>query len=342
MLDSLDLWLIIFIGFLMLVVLVLSANKTVEKIIGIANYFKLSGTFMGMTVLSFATSIPEISSHFIASISILRGTLDYRIGSAIVLGSNIGSDVVQQTLIMGIIVLIAGSLYFRKYVLTKNMAPMIATSILCLFLGIDGSFSRIDGVILFLTFIAYNYYLYQDERKFYKEEDNSIQSEEMEGKVPNSLMEVFKDALFTLGLLLIVVLAASVVLNVTEIVVQRTGVGGSLIGVLTLGVASALPELTTALAGLRHKEQGISLGTLIGSNITNPLVAIGGGAIISTYAAPRPLLLWDLPWGIITGAILWLILWRNHGKLGKKEGIYLMVMYFVYIAVRAVFFHTDY
>ena len=342
MLDSLNLWVVIVIGFLMLVVLVLGANKTVEKVIGIANYFKLSGTFMGMTVLSFATSIPEITSHYIASISILRGTLDYRIGSAIVVGSNIGSDVVQQTLILGIIVLIAGSLYFRKYVLTKNLIPMIATSILCLILGMDGSFSRIDGAILFLTFIAYNYYLYKDERKFYKEEDNSVQSESMDGKIPANLTEVFKDALVTLGLLLIIILAASLVLNVTEIVVQRTGVGGSLIGVLTLGVASALPEFTTALAGLRHKEHGISLGTLIGSNITNPLVAIGGGAIISTYAAPRPLLLWDLPWGTMTGALLWLILWRNHGKLGKKEGIYLVVMYFVYIAVRAIFFHTDY
>lgn len=342
MLDSLNLWLVVVIGFLMLVVLVLSANKTVEKVIGIANYFKLSGTFMGMTVLSFATSIPEISSHYIASIQILRGTLDYRIGSAIVLGSNIGSDVVQQTLIMGILVLIAGSLYFRKYVLTKNMIPMIVTTIMCLILGMDGSFSRIDGAILFLTFIAYSYYLYKDERKFFKEADNSIQSESMEGKIPASLKEVLKDTLVTLGLLLIVILAASIVLNVTEIVVQRTGVGGSLIGVLTLGLASALPELTTALAGLRHKEHGISLGTLIGSNITNPLVAIGGGAIISTYAAPRPLLLWDLPWETLTGAILWFILWRNHGKLGKKEGIYLVVMYFVYIIFRAVFFHTDY
>lgn len=342
MLDSLDLWVVIVIGFLMLVVLVLGANKTVEKVIGIANYFKLSGTFMGMTVLSFATSIPEITSHYIASISILRGTLDYRIGSAIVVGSNIGSDVVQQTLILGIIVLIAGSLYFRKYVLTKNLIPMIATSILCLILGVDGSFSRLDGGILFLTFIAYNYYLYKDERKFYKEEDNSVQSESMDGKIPANLKEVFKDAIVTLGLLLIIILAASLVLNVTEIVVQRTGVGGSLIGVLTLGVASALPEFTTALAGLRHKEHGISLGTLIGSNITNPLVAIGGGAILSTYAAPRPLILWDLPWGTMTGALLWFILLRKRGKLGKAEGIYLVVMYFVYITVRAVFFSVDY
>ena len=342
MLDSLNLWLVVIIGLLMLVVLVLGANKTVEKIIGIANYFKLSGTFMGMTVLSFATSIPEITSHYIASISILRGNLDYRIGSAIVLGSNIGSDVVQQTLIMGILVLIAGSLYFRKYVLTKNMVPMIVTTIMCIVLGVDGSFSRIDGAILFITFIAYSYYLYVDERKFYREEDNGVKSEILEDKIPGNLKEVFQDSLMTLGLLVLIILAASIVLNVTEIVVQRTGVGGSLIGVLTLGLASALPEFSTAIAGLRHKDHGISLGTLIGSNITNPLVAIGGGALISTYAAPRPLLLWDLPWETLTGALLWFILWKKHGKLGKVEGIYLIVMYFVYITFRSVFFRVDY
>ncbi|MEA4812559.1 MAG: hypothetical protein VB108_08325 [Anaerolineaceae bacterium] len=342
MLDSLNLWTVVLIGLLMLVVLVLGANKTVEKIIGIANYYKLSSTFMGMTVLSFATSIPEITSHYIASINILRGTLDYKIGSAIVLGSNIGSDVVQQTLIMGIIVLLAGSLYFRKYVLTKNMLPMIGTTIMCIILGMDGSFSRVDGAILFLSFIAYSYYLYIDERKFYKEEDNNIQSDELEGKIPENGMEVLRDAFFTIGLLVIIIFAASVVLNVTEIIVQRTGIGGSLIGVVTLGLASALPELTTALAGLRHKEHGISLGTLIGSNITNPLVAIGGGALISTYAAPRPLIVWDLPWETLTGAILWFILWKKGGRLGKIEGIYLVIMYFIYIIFRSVFFHADF
>ncbi|HNY83468.1 MAG TPA: hypothetical protein PKK82_01300 [Anaerolineaceae bacterium] len=60
--------------------------------------------------------------------------------------------------------------------------------------------------------------------------------------------------------------------------------------------ASTLPELTTAPAGVKHKEQGSSLGTLVGSNITNPLVAVGDDALISTYAVPEPLIGWDLPW----------------------------------------------
>lgn len=333
---------VIAVGLAALVLLVLGANYAVKKLIGIANYFKLSSTFMGMTVLSVATSLPEITSHFTASVNILSGTLDYQTGSAIVLGANIGSDVVQQTLIMGIVILLAGTLYFRRYFLWKSMLPMIGTTILCLVLGWDGNYSRIDGAILFGTFIAYTYYLYVDERKHYKEEDNQINSSELEEEVPANGREVLRDALITLALQVVIIGCATFVLSATEVIVDRTGVGGSLIGVVTLGVASALPELTTALAGIRHKEAGVSLGTLVGSNITNPLLAIGGGAMISTYAVPRPLIAWDLPWATLTGALLWAILWFNKGKLGKKSAIYLMAMYFIYIIFRGLFFNVDF
>jgi len=333
---------VIAVGLVALVLLVLGANYAVKKLIGIANYFKLSSTFMGMTVLSVATSLPEITSHFTASVNILRGKLDFQTGSAIVLGANIGSDVVQQTLIMGIVILLAGTLYFRRYFLWKSMIPMIGTTVMCLILGFDGNYSRIDGAILFGTFIAYSYYLYTDERKHYKEEDNQINSEELEDEVPANGREVLRDALITLLLLVVIIGCATFVLSATEIIVDRTGVGGSLIGVITLGLASAFPELTTALAGIRHKEAGISLGTLVGSNITNPLLAIGGGALISTYAVPRPLLVWDLPWEILTGVLLWAILWFNDGKLGKKSAIYLIVIYFIYIFFRSFVFNIDF
>ena len=330
------------VGLVSLALLILGANYAVKKLIGIANYFKLSSTFMGMTVLSIATSLPEITSHFTASVNILRGTLDFQTGSAIVLGANIGSDVVQQTLIMGIVVLLAGTIYFRRYFLWKSMIPMISTTIMCLILGLDGNYSRIDGAILFGSFLAYTYYLYMDERKHYKEEDNQLQSEEVAEDAPTNGREVLRDAFITAVLLVVIIGCATLVLSATEVVVDRTGVGGSLIGVITLGLASALPELTTALAGIRHKEAGISLGTLVGSNITNPLLAIGGGALISTYAVPRPLLNWDLPWEILTGILLWVILWFNKGRLGKKSAIYLIVIYFVYILFRSLFFNVDF
>lgn len=330
------------IGLAAIAVLVIAANISVKKLVGIAAYYHLSSTFMGMTVFSLATSIPEITAHLTASANILGGSLDYQIGSAIVLGSNIGSDVVQQTLIMGIVVLLSGTLYFRRYFLWKSMFPMIGTTIMCILFGLDGSYSRLDGALLFGTFILYTYYLFKDERKHYKKEDNAIESEEIAENIPQNFKDVLVDAGVALLMLAVTVLAAGYVLRITELVVVRTGVGGSLIGVLTLGIASAMPELITALAGVRHRENGVSLGTLVGSNITNPLVAIGGGALLSTYAVPNPLIQWDLPWETVTGAILWAILWFSRGRLKKVHAVYLIGMYFVYVVLRAMFFSVDY
>ena len=340
--ENWPLFYVIVLGLGMIGILVVSANLSVKKLIGVAAYFNLSSTFMGMTVVSLATSIPEITSHFTASAKILSGSLDFRIGSSIVLGSNIGSDVFQQTFILGLVVLLTGTMHFRRYFMWKSMVPMIAASALCIVLGLDRVYSRWDGLILFGTFILYSLYLFFDERKFFQAEDNVHMSEEISDSIPITKKQVLLDSLISVLLLIVTVLAASQVLRATEIIVNRTNISGSLLGVVTLGLASAMPELSTALAGVRHKEFGISLGTLIGSNITNPLVGIGLGALVSTYAVPRPLLLWDLPWATLTGILLWIILWERKGKLGKVEGFYLMAMYFVFVVLRAVLFPVDF
>lgn len=337
-----NLFLLIISGVASIALLVYASSIAVRKLTGLAGYFRLSTTFVGVTVVSIATSIPEIAAHFTASVGILSGSLDYEISSSVVLGANIGSDVVQQTLIMAIVVLIAGKLHFKKYFLWKSMLPMIVTTLMCIVLGVDGVYSRIDGMILFGSFIAYMYYLYADERKHYKEEDHGFdESGATPEGIPQNAQEAWCDTIIAVLALLFTVGSAMIALQATEIVVAKTGIGGSLIGVMTLGVASALPELITALSGVRHGDSGISLGTLIGSNITNPLVAIGGGAIISTYWVPSPLVFWDLPWETITGAILWVVLYLNKGKLGKWTAYYLIGLYFVYITMRMLFFSVD-
>lgn len=339
---SQSLWSLILFGTLSIIILVVFSNIAVGKLTGLAGYFRLSTTFMGVTVVALATSIPEISAHFTASIGILSGALDYEVSSAVVLGANIGSDVVQQTLIMAIVILIAGKLHFKRYFLWKTMLPMIITTLMCIVLGIDGQYSRVDGLILFGSFIGYMYYLYIDERKHYKEEDHGFaETGETPEGIPQNAKEAWRDGLISVLALLITVGSAMVALQVTEGIVAQTGIGGSMIGVLTLGIASALPELITAISGVRHGDSGIPLGTLVGSNITNPLVAIGGGAIISTYWVPRPLVYWDLPWETITGALLWVVLWVNKGKMGRWGAYYLIALYFIYITFRMIFFAVD-
>jgi cation:H+ antiporter len=337
-----NIWLTVIAGLISIALLVLSADVAVTKLTGLAGFYRLSTTFVGVTVVSLATSIPEIASHYTASVGILRGTLDYEISSAVVLGANIGSNVVQQTLIMAIVIFIAGTITFKRYFLWKSMIPMIFTTLMCIVLGLDGTYSRIDGLILFGTFLAYVAFLYYDERKHYKEEDHgfTLEGDRPEG-VPANGKEALRDAVISVLAMVVTVASAMVALQATEGIVENTGISGSLIGVITLGIASALPEFITAISGIRKGDAGIPLGTLIGSNITNPLVAIGGGAIISTYWVPRPLVAWDLPWETITGAILWGILWFNKGRAGRKTAIYLTVLYFIYLSMRVIFFGQD-
>ena len=335
-------WFSIIGGIISLAVLVLSADVAVRKLTGLAGFFRLSTTFVGVTIVSLATSIPEIVSHYTASVGILSGLLDYKISSAIVLGANIGSDVIQQTLIMAIVIFIAGRLQFKRYFLWKSMGPMIISTLICIGLGLDGTYSRIDGVILFGLFLLYVAFLYYDERKFYKEEDHGFKENgEIPDNVPQTIGQAVRDVVISLLAIVVTIFTSIIVLQITENIVSYTGLGGSLIGVMTLGVASALPELTTAISGIKNGDSGISLGTLIGSNVTNPLVAIGGGAIISTYWVPRPLVGWDLPWETLTGAFLWAVLWFRNGHAGKKTAIYLTIMYFIYIGLRMRFFGVD-
>lgn len=94
-------WAMVIFGFWSIVVMVVASNITVKKLMGLTGYFRLSTTFMGVTVVSVATSVPEIAAHFSALIGILSGALDYEISSAIVLGENIGSDIIQLVAYLG-------------------------------------------------------------------------------------------------------------------------------------------------------------------------------------------------------------------------------------------------
>lgn len=319
------------VGLTAVVVLICAASVAVKRIHRLLVYYGYSDTFGGLVVFSMATSLPEIFSHLAASLGILSESLDYEVASATVLGANIGSDVIQQTLILGLVVFFMGRLEFKKSFLKTGYVPMITTTLMCIVLGLDGTYSRLDGLILLGSFIAYMLYLYRRENHHMKEPIKELDKSE----------NVMLDGAVALACFILMLGSAHFLLEVTQEIVLLTGLGGSLIGVISLGVASASPEFFTAVFGLRNHSEGISLGTLIGSNITNPLVAIGGGALISTYWVPRPLVYWDLPMETVTAALLLAYLVKTDGRLGRWGALYLMGLYFIYLAVRFTYFAVD-
>lgn len=323
-----DFFQIIALGVIGIVFLIFTADYVVRKLLLIADHYGLSDSFVGLTVLSIGTSLPEISSHLVASIAILWGAIDYKVASATVLGANIGSDVVQQTLVLGIVVFIVGTITFSKEFLIRSYPAMVGTTILTLILGWDGTLSQMDGFILLGTFVVYLIYLYRDENGSKR-------------KKPIRIKNVGKEVLLTLAGLVVLFLTSLLVLKVSEYLVFTTGLGGSLIGVVSLGIAAALPEMFAAIIGMKRGASGLSLGTLIGSNITNPLLAIGLGAAVSGYYVPKPLVYWDLPVEAITALLLLVWIFFTKRKLGIWGGVYLALLYAVYIVVRLLFFAVD-
>ncbi|MDY6769275.1 MAG: sodium:calcium antiporter [Candidatus Nanohaloarchaea archaeon] len=334
MVFGLGLELSLVLGFGGLILLVYGAEHVVEKLTALAEFYGIPDILIAMSVVSIGTSLPELAAHMIGSVGILTGSLNYQITSATVLGGNIGSDVVQQTMVVGIVVFAFAWMQQEKFTfserfLKKDYFPMIGTTLMTLILAWDGVLSRLDGLVLLSAFAAYMYYLYHTRHERLNHDAEASDN-------------VRRDIFVAVVAMSTVIVSAHIVLKVTETLVEATGLGGSIIGVTTLGIAAALPEMFTAIEGIRQHASGISLGTLIGSNITNPLVGIGAGALLSTYWVPRPLVLWDLPMETVTaGLLLVYLLFVSDRKLGWKGGVYLIGLYVFYVVIRFSFFAVD-
>ncbi len=331
------------VGLLSIAVLVFGADKVVEKMQAVAHRYDVSDVVIAMTIISFGTSLPEITSHLMASYGILTHTLDYQVASAAVLGGNIGSNVVQQTLIMGLVIIIAGSLKLSPRVVRRDYLPMIGAHVLTLLLVVDGTVSRFDGLALLTMFVGYMLYLYTTRH------EKLLSTGDVK---PSS--RPLRDLSIAVIAMLAIGYSARIFLEVVQQIVAYTGLGGSMVAVVTLGVAAALPELITAVEAIRQGSGGISVGTLVGSNITNPLLGIGLGATVSTYAVPRGLYLWDLPVEIVTGAVILGYIHVNdriplisdrlpeRHVIGKAGGVMLVLLYLFYVYIRFQYFAIDF
>ena len=314
------------IGAVALYTLVTAASRAIDRLLALAEYYDVDEVLVGMTVLALGTSLPELGSHLIASVGILSGTLDYQVTSAVVIGGNIGSSTVQQFLLVGVLLIGYGSIHLTHTFVRESYVPMLGTFAVTLVVAWDGTISRLDGVVLLGLYLAY-----VGIRISRREAQPTLQER------PSSHPR--RDAAVAAGLLVLVLLAASLMLVVVEVIVDTLALGGSMVGVVTIGVAAALPELTAVIDSIRRRAPNVAMGTLVGSNIVNPLVGIGLGGALSTYAVPSAVILWDLPFKLLVGAglLAWVVYWRD-GDLSRREGGYLLGLYFLFVAGRLLLF----
>lgn len=312
----------IFIGIISILGLLIGAELVIHNARIIARKLNISDFFIGLTIFSIGTSLPEIATHVIASIDILRG-VDFHTMSGLAVGTNVGSNIIQISLITGIVAFF-GVLKAKKKFLKVDYNVMLASIVILFLFSLNGIISRVEGFILLFLYAAYLVYLFKNEKiakKILKKNENIDKS------------KIYLSLLVMLAGLVILLLSADKIAGLAELFSVKYLVSGSLLGVLIVGISTALPEFATAVFALRRKNAGMSLGTLVGSNITNPLMALGIGAIISTYAVDSTILWYDIPFWFIISVIPIALMWRKK-MLTKKAGIFLMLAYVAFVAFR--------
>jgi cation:H+ antiporter len=309
--------------------ILLVAEVVIRLTLRLARHYGLSGSFVGLTVLSIGTSLLEIMTHIVGSLRILREPDTMDTLSGLLLGSNIGSDIFQQNFVLPLVGLI-GTVTVARRMLATEVGALIAASALLWFACLGGAVTRLEGGLLVVAYLAYLYYLGRVRHDARSRERSPLP------RFRAPLLALLVTACFVaMGLLADPVLAAA------QHLVALLPLSASLFGVLVLGICAALPEFMTALVSILKGQRDISAGILIGSNITNPLFGAGLGALISGYTVPAVIMVYDLPVKIATGVLLFIFLWRNE-NLGRYEALILIALYIGYALLRAVFFPVDF
>jgi len=242
-----------------LVMLCLGGNWLVSGGITIAKKFRISNLVIGMTIIAYGTSAPELAASIAAA-------GDH---SAIILGNIIGSNIANIGMVVGFAAILT-PLTLRKSILRKEIPIMLAVSALLILISIDGEISQYDGVLLLVGLGVFGVYTFRNALKHREAAEDSTSS----GK---SNVYLKSAGLIGIG---IVILYIGSILTVDNAVVIATefGLSEKIIGLTVIAIGTSLPELITSIIAIRKGHTDIGIGNIIGSNIYNVLMIMGVGA----------------------------------------------------------------
>jgi len=303
----------------------LGATFIVDSAKKLAARTGISQTLIGLSIISIGTSLPEIMTNVLSGIRISHGT-DL---SGIAVGTNIGSGITQITLILGITAIFAKKIYANKKFLKRDGFMVLFAIVLMFLVGLDKVVTQVEGFLLIVIYLGYLFYISRDEhvmRKVGQEFNNK--------ETRGTNIKTFIFMLIGISLLLY---ASNLVVDNALALSESWGIAQSFVGVMIIGVGTGLPEMSTAIMGILRKAPGIAMGTLIGSNITDPMFSLGSGAIFAGFSFASNLLYFDTPfWFLAT--ILALLLLRRNLSLNTKEGIVLVGVYLLFVFLKIRYF----
>jgi len=297
-----------------LVLLVFGGDWLLKSAVGMSLRLNISKIIIGMTVVSFATSAPEL---IVSVKSAMAGFPDIAIGNVV------GSNIANIGLILGVVMIISSMRVDISFFKTDWPAMIVSSFLLYGMLLYDGEISRIDGIILFTILIAFIVYLIKTQK-----------GNENETEVPLEKTMQMYQVVGYLAIGGIALYAGSELLIKGAVNVATTfGVSDRVIAVTVVAVGTSIPELSASLIAAIKKESSISIGNIIGSNIFNILCVIGLSAIIHPIKfMDEKLLTFDILWMLGFALVLLpFVLMPKKGYLDRKAGIVLVASYVLFV-----------
>ena len=297
-----------------LVLLILGGNWLLKAAVALSLKLNIPKIVIGMTVVSFATSAPELIVSLKAA---LNGAPD------LALGNVIGSNIANLGFVLGITLLFGTMEIQKSFYKTDWPVMMLASVLLYFFLAGDQVIVRYEGIILFSLLVLFLVYLLR------------FQKATLEEDLPED-----EDALSLFYMLFYLVIGGIGLWAGSELLVKGAkamaedfGVSQRIIAVTVVSVGTSIPELSASIIAVIKKEKAISLGNLIGSNIFNILAVLGITSIVTPVAVS------DL--GLLSNDIFWMlgisfltlpfVFLPKRFQLNWKHGIVLLVLYGAFI-----------
>lgn len=298
-----------------LAMLCYGGNWLVNGGVAIAKKLQISNLVIGMTVVAYGTSTPELAASIAAAGE----------HSGIILGNVIGSNIANIGMVIGITALMT-PLVVKKTTLKKEMPMMIGFSLLLILLSVDGTISQYDGLLLVGLLIVFTVYTYRDAKSQHGEENNA--------SVPEK-RNVYLRALGLMGVgVVLLFFGAELTVNNAVIIAQTFGVSERVIGLTVIAVGTSLPELLTSIIAIRKGYSDIGIGNIIGSNVYNILMIMGTASAISGVAVAEDVF---HDYVIMIAFSFGLLIAMMTGVINRKMGLGLAVAYVVYLASNFLF-----
>ncbi|USZ51662.1 calcium/sodium antiporter [Halomonas sp. DN3] len=308
-----------------LVVLVWSAERFVEGAAATAARLGLSPLLVGMLVIGFGTSAPELT---VSALSAAQGN------PGLALGNAYGSNIANIGLILGLVALIS-PLAVHSSVIRRELPVLGAATLVSALMMWGGLVSRLEGALLLLALLVFMVASVIQSRR----EEAAARADALATDTVQELdahpMSLGKGIFLTLlGLALLVVSSRLLVWGAVDIA-QGLGVSDVIIGLTVVAIGTSLPELASSISALRRKEHDLVLGNVVGSNLFNTLGVVGLAAVIAPIEAGREVLLRD--WSLMTAMTLMMAVFAlgrkgRAGRINRLEGGVLVTVYLAYTA----------